>query len=175
MSGSVKFSQLFDIYAQLELLYPEVQTFKVLHHSGNPNHRTNAEGRDLEKIIMIHSLDLLYFWMYQPRSRMALQQFLNALTEDERQVFISSQFTLQRHREISQLFIDGIIGDDFPRPLAFYLSRYEGYLNEVKRLTFNAKPPDSAGFGEPVTIKDAYNPTLFKDICQPSNRQRILN
>jgi hypothetical protein len=58
---SVKFSQLFDIYAQLELLYPDVQTFKVLHYSTNPNCRTNAEGRDLEKIIMIHSLDLLYF------------------------------------------------------------------------------------------------------------------
>ena len=66
---TIKFAQLFDIYAQLELLYPEVQTFKILDYSANPGHRANAEARDLEKIIMIHALDLLYFWMYQPRSR----------------------------------------------------------------------------------------------------------
>ena len=171
---SVKFAQLFDIYAQLELLYPEVQTFKILDYSTHPDHKTNAEGRDLEKIIMIHSLDLLYFWMYQPRSRLALRQFLSTLAEDERQILVSSQFTLQRHREISQLFIDGILGDDFPRPLSFYLSRYEGYLEEVKRLTFDAQPPGSADPAKPVDINDTYVPTLVNDSCQPSKR-RVAN
>ena len=80
---TTKFAQLFDIYAQLELLYPEVQTFKILDYSAHPGHRANAEARDLEKIIMIHALDLLYFWLYQPRSRSALRQFLDTLAEDE--------------------------------------------------------------------------------------------
>jgi hypothetical protein len=168
---SIKFAQLFDVYSQLELLYPEVQTFKILDYSTDPKHRVNAEARDLEKIIMIHSLDLLYFWMYQPRSRMALRQFLNTLAEDERQIFVSSQFTLQRHHEISQLFIDGILGNDFPRPLSFYLSRYEGYLNEVKRIIFSAQPSGPADFDQPVALKDMYVPTLVKDLCQPSKRR----
>lgn len=134
-----KFRELVNIYAQLELLYPEVQTFKILEDSSNPGRKAQAEARDLEKIIMIHALDMLYFWMYQPRSRSALQQFLPTLSEDERHILVSSQFTLQRHREISQMFIDGILGSSFPRPLSFYLSRYEEYLEDIKRLVLCAE------------------------------------
>jgi hypothetical protein len=171
---TIKFAQLFDIYAQLELLYPEVQTFKILDYSTNPRHRDNAEARDLEKIIMVHALDLLYFWMYQPRSRMALRQYLGTLTEDERQILVSSQFTLQRYREISQLLIDGILGLNFQRPLSFYLSRYEGYLEEVKRLIFNAPPTDSVNDGGPGLRSDKFSPQPVKDACQVRER-RIVN
>jgi hypothetical protein len=140
---TLKFSQLFETFAQLEILYPDVQTFKALDYSSEKVHQNNVEARDLEKIIMIHSLDLLYFWMYQPRSRSALKQFLRTLTEDEHHILVSSQFTLQRYREITQLFIDGILGDNFQRPLSFYLSRYEGYLEEIKRLIFTAPSTDA--------------------------------
>ena len=129
-----KFRELLDIYAQLELLYPDVETFKILEYSSNLKRTASSEARDLEKIIMIHALDMLYFWMYQPRSRVALPQFLRTLSEDEHHILVSSQFTLQRHREISQMFIDGIVGINFPRPLSFYLSRYEEYLEQIKRL-----------------------------------------
>jgi len=171
---TIKFAQLFDIYAQLELLYPEVQTFKILDYSANPEHRVNAEARDLEKIIMIHALDLLYFWMYQPRSRMALRQYLTTLTEDERQILVSSQFTLLRYREISQLLIDGILGLNFQRPLSFYLSRYEGYLEEVKRLIFDAQPTGSVNAGEPGLRSDIYSSAPVKDACRAPKR-RVVN
>ena len=140
---SIKFSQLFETYAQLEILYPELQAFKVLEHSDNEAYQDKTEARDLEKIIMTHSLDLLYFWMYQPRSRSALRQFLKTLTEDEHHILVSSQFTLQRHREVTQLFMDGILGYNFQRPLSFYLSRYEGYLEEIKRLIFTTPPKET--------------------------------
>jgi hypothetical protein len=136
----VKFDQLFDIYARLELLYPEVQTFAVLRQP--PTGKPCAEAQDLEKIIMIHALDLLYFWMYQPRARTAMSRFVQTLTEDERHILASSQFTLQRHREISQMFIDGILGNDFPRPLSFYLERYPGYLEHIKTLVFGEERGD---------------------------------
>jgi hypothetical protein len=97
-------------------------------------------------------MDMLYFWMYQPRSRVAFSQFLRTLSVDERYILVSSQFTLQRHREISQMFIDGILGTNFPRPLSFYLSRYEEYLEQIKHLVLgedfsevhagNALPPN---------------------------------
>jgi hypothetical protein len=131
-----KFGQLFDVYAQLELLYPDVRTFAVLQPAGGTQRKVSIEARDLEKIIMIHSLDLLYFWMYQPRARTALARFSQTLSEDERHILASSQFTLQRNREISQLFIDGILGDKFPRPLSFYLSRHAEYLEAIKSLAF---------------------------------------
>jgi hypothetical protein len=161
-----KFTQLFDIYAQLELLYPEVQTFKILQYSDNPRRKANAEARDLEKIIMIHALDLLYFWLYQPRSRTALREFLRTLTEDERYILVSSQFTLQRHREISQLFIDGILGSNFPRPLSFYLSRYEQYLEDIKRLIFDEQLTHS---GEVAKLGLGAAPSIaavVKDHCE---------
>jgi hypothetical protein len=127
-----KFRDLLEIYAQLELLYPDVESFKILDRTSGVNRKANAEARDLEKIVMIHAMDMLYFWMYQPRSRVAFPQFLRTLSEDERHILVSSQFTLQRHREISQMFIDGILGINFPRPLSFYLSSYEEYLEQIK-------------------------------------------
>jgi len=139
-----KFEQLFDIYAQLELIYPDVRTFEVLGHATEAKRRISIEARDLEKIIMVHALDLLYFWMYQPRACTALRRFVRVLSEDERHILASSQFTLERHREISQMFIDGILGDNFPRPLSFYLSRHAEYLEDIKGLVFEEPFPESA-------------------------------
>jgi hypothetical protein len=105
---------------------------------------------------MIHALDLLYFWMYQPRARTALQRFIHTLSEDERHILASSQFTLQRHREISQMFIDGILGNNFPRPLSFYLSRNAEYLEAIKRLVFGENFAESDA--EPTTNEPLLSP-----------------
>jgi len=131
-----KFRELLDIYAQLELCYPDVESLQVLAYASRDQEKTCAEARDLEKIIMIHALDLLYFWMYQPRARGALLDFLSTLSEDERHILVSSQFTLLRHREVSQMFIDGMLGRNFPKPLSFYLSRHEEYLEAIKKLVW---------------------------------------
>jgi hypothetical protein len=129
-----KFTAILDVYADLELLYPNVETFKVLNAEAAEKNAAKAEAMELEHIIMLHALDLLYFWMYQPRAHVALARFFETLSEDERHILVSSQFTLQRHREISQLFIDGIFGNNFPRPLSFYLARYPEYIEDIKQL-----------------------------------------
>jgi hypothetical protein len=131
-----KFRELLDIYSQLELCYPDVESGMVLEHTAQAQAKACAEARDLEKIIMIHALDLLYFWMYQPRAQGALIEFLHTLSEDERHILVSSQFVLLRHREVSQLFIDGMLGKNFPKPLSFYLSRHEEYLHAIKGLVW---------------------------------------
>ena len=41
-----KFEQLFDIYAQLELIFPDVQTFAVLQHSNRLKKKASVEARD---------------------------------------------------------------------------------------------------------------------------------
>jgi hypothetical protein len=145
----IKFDQLFDIYAQLELLYPDLEAYAVLEHTPHLKRRANAEARDLEKIVMIHALDLLYFWMIQPRARHALRRFVQMLSEDERQILASSQHTLLRQREISQMFIDGILGANFARPLSFYLSRHAQYLEEIKGLIFSERFPEPPPEGPP--------------------------
>ncbi|MDX9789068.1 MAG: hypothetical protein RBT11_19995 [Desulfobacterales bacterium] len=129
-----KFNDMLNVYAELELLFPDMKTFKLLETTAAPKKSAKSEAAELEHIIMLHALDFLYFWMYQPRARSALAKLFATLTEDERHILVSSQFSLQRHREISQLFIDGIFGNNFPKPLSFYLSRYPGYLEDIKQL-----------------------------------------
>jgi hypothetical protein len=162
-----KFAQLFDIYAQLELIFPDVQTFAVLQHSNRLKQKASVEARDLEKIIMIHALDLLYFWMCQPRARTALRQFVYTLSEDERHILASSQFTLQRHREISQMFIDGILGPNFPRPLSFYLSRNAEYLEAIKHLVFGENFSDP--IAEPAVVDSSIGSAAPVRECINSN------
>ena len=127
-----KLSDLLDIYAQIELLFPETNSFELLEHPRKFKEKANAEAQDLEKIIFIHALDALYFWMYQPRARWALHHLMNSTSEDERHIWVTSQFTLLRQREISQMFIDAVLGPDFARALSFYLSCNSEYLEAMK-------------------------------------------
>jgi hypothetical protein len=128
-----KLAALLDIYAQLELLFPESRTLDILGKPSPIHKRANAEVRDLEKILMIHSLDLLYFWLFQPRARSAFKHLADTLNEEERHILITAQSTLLRQREISQMFIDGVLGQDFARALSFYLSCYPDYLKTLKQ------------------------------------------
>ena len=128
-----KLSELMDIYTQLELLYPETTAYELLEEPQKYRMAANREARDLETTISIHALDLLYFWNYQPRARSALNRLLKTINEEERNLLITSQYTLLRQRDISQMFIDGVVGKDFARPLAFYLSHYPEYLETMKR------------------------------------------
>ena len=130
-----KLSGLFKVYAQLEVMYPETATREILEKPCRYAIRDNAEARDLEKVIMVHALDMLYFWMYQPRAQTALLHLLNTISEEDRQLLVTSQFALTRNREISQMFIDGVLGKDFARALSFYLSRSPEYLNVMKQLS----------------------------------------
>jgi hypothetical protein len=88
--------------------------------------------RDLEQIIIVHALDLLYFWMYQPRARTAWLQLLESVSEEEQEILFTSQLVLERNRDISQLIIDGLLGPDFAKALAFYLSSAPEYLRHIK-------------------------------------------
>ena len=128
-----KLAALLDIYTQLELLFPETRPLALLEDPARYRKRANAEARDLEKIIMIHALDLLYFWFYQPRAHSAFKQLVGALNEEERHILITAQSTLLRKREISQMFIDGVLGQDFARALSFYLSFYPDYLKTLRQ------------------------------------------
>jgi len=132
-----KLSDLIGVYSQLELLFPEKRKLEILEQPQKIQKKTNLEVQDLEKIICIHALDFLYFWMYQPRAQSALKRLLHDITEEERHIFISSQFTLQRHKEISQMFIDGVLGTDFTNALSFFLSHNEPYLKEIKRIALS--------------------------------------
>jgi len=129
-----KRAQLFDTYSHMEILFPESNVLDMLNSPKGFIHTLKKEAGDLEKIVIINALDLLYFWMYQPRARSALKMILKEMSKEERQIFLSTQVVLERNREISQLFVDGVVGKNFSLPLAFYLDRSKGYLSAIRNM-----------------------------------------
>jgi hypothetical protein len=131
-----KLAQFFDTYAQLELVFSEADVLQLLESPKNFMLKVSAEARDLEKIIIINALDLLYFWMYQPRARSVLCSLLQKMSHEERQILLRSQAVLLRKKEVSQLLVNGIVGKKFSHALSFYLDRSEEYLEVLEKVAY---------------------------------------
>jgi hypothetical protein len=128
----IKLSQIFDIHAQVELRFPERTALELLRSPESHQGRWGEELRELRKINIINALDLLYFWMYQPRARTAFKSLIHSLSIEERQILLSSQSVLREVREISLMFVDGLVGKNFSRALSFYLERSQEYLEALE-------------------------------------------
>ena len=135
-------SQLFDIYARLEVLLPQVRVLDALRSVENTKFRSFSDARDLKKLIILHCLDLLYFWMYQPRARLALKTILLTLSDEEHRIVLQSQNLLKNQREISQMFLDGLIGSNFSKGLSFYLDRSGEYLKTIEKMVSKIPPSE---------------------------------
>jgi hypothetical protein len=129
-----KLKQLFDTYTKMEILFPEADMLKMLEKPKEFLCELQEKSCDLEKILIINALDLLYFWMYRPRARSALKILMRKMTPVEREILVQTQSVLSRNKEISQLFIDGIVGKNFSRALSFYLDRSPAYIAAMKKL-----------------------------------------
>ena len=135
-----KFSDLFETYTKLELLFPEKEELKILEKPEKLFNSKNSEVRDLVVMIIINSLDLFYFWMYLPRARMAMLDMVSRLTPEERTIFMQSQAILEEEQHISRLFVEGILGRNFSRPLSFYLTAYRSYLSGLEKIKYSPFP-----------------------------------
>jgi len=129
-----KLEQIFDIYTRMELLFPEADVCEMLESPKRFMRIIKTEASDLGKILIINALDLLYFWMYQPRAGSALYSILKEMSNEERQIFVRVQSVLERNKEVSQLFVDGIVGKNFSKALSFYLDRSGPYLAVIKKM-----------------------------------------
>jgi len=129
-----KLRQFLDVYAHLEILFPEKNVFELLDRPVEWFQSANEEARHYICILIINALDMLYFWMYQPRAQTAFKKLLSAMDPDERRILVKAQKILTLQRDISQMFIDGILGRSFSKSLAFYLDRFEEYLNTIEKL-----------------------------------------
>ena len=61
---------------------------------------------------------------------------MRGMSEEERQILVRSQSVLQRKREVSQLFVNGIVGKQFAHALSFYLNRSDEYLEAIERIAY---------------------------------------
>ena len=129
-----KLDQLFETYARVELLFPETNTTEILKSPDKLSAAKSGEIRDLGKVIIIFSLDMLYFWMYQPRAPNALKLTMKSLSLEERRILIGSQKILMQQKKISLLIVDGLLGKSFSRALSFYLDRFPEYLESLGKM-----------------------------------------
>lgn len=129
-----KISQLFAAFSRMELLFPEEDVLEMLQSPKMVMETLVYEAGDQEKRIIVNALDLMYFWMYQPRARRALAKIVAEMTREEWLIFYRSQLILKRYREISQVFVDGLVGRNFSKALSFYLDRFEEYLTDLEKL-----------------------------------------
>lgn len=135
-----KISQLFGVFSRLDLQFPEEDVLDMLQSPKMMMQTLDYEARDQEKLIIVNALDLMYFWMYQPRARKALQIIAQDMSEEEWLIFYRSQLVLNRHKEISQVFVDGLVGKNFAKALSFYLDRSEEYLADMEVMGKTVQP-----------------------------------
>lgn len=129
-----KISQLFSVYARLDLLFPEDDVLDLLQSPKALIEAISDEAQDLKKVVIINALDLMYLWMYKPRARKALQQIILGMSNEEWLIFYRSQLLLKRDREISQVFVDGLVGRNFAKALSFYLDQADAYLVDMMEM-----------------------------------------
>jgi hypothetical protein len=127
-----KLIAMFDAFARLDLLFPEEDVLDMLQSPKMFMETISYEARDLEKVLIVNALDLMYFWLYQPRASKALGSITQDMSKEEWLIFLRSQYVLKRYREISQMFVDGLVGKNFSRALAFYLDRSDEYLRDLE-------------------------------------------
>jgi len=127
----VTFRKILDSFAGLELLHPKEDVALLLR---SPESLLSGDAREFEQIMIIYALDLLYIWYYQPRGRTAMSMFLSSLTQEERHIVLAVVRLLKRQREITLLFVDGLIGKNFSAALAFYLNNAPNYVTCMERM-----------------------------------------
>jgi hypothetical protein len=130
-----KLGQLLDCYARLEMLMPEEDVLELLRQPKEFMRTVGTEAKDLERTIIVNALDLMYFWMYQPRARSMLVQHMATMTLEERTVLVCTQLVLTRVHEVSQMLVDGLVGMNFAKALSFYLDRHQEYLRDMARIS----------------------------------------
>ena len=138
-----KLSQLLAIHGRLETLFPEENALEMLQDPKSFQRALSEKDPALERQLVISVLDLMTFWMMQPRSRQVFRRQLSRMSAEERLIVLRTQRLLLDRHHVSALFLDDLVGDNFAKPLAFYLSRSASYLKDMDRLLSDSSTADS--------------------------------
>lgn len=140
---SEKIKQIIEIFSRLEIEFPTRDMLKTLNSPDDFIELSKNTTPNHVPEVIANALDLLYIRTYKPRAREALRQALESMNRDELEVFMASQQILSQEKTIARLFVDGLVGRNFPKALAFYLLRYPDYLHELDSLaTHYRRQPD---------------------------------
>jgi hypothetical protein len=129
-----KLQQIYHTYARLEMIFPKQDVQKLMEDPEKLVAILKKENPEVLRLMIINSLDMLYFWMYQPRSSMALKLKLLNMSSNELHYLLLFQNVLKCKRTVSEMLLHSLVGKRFERALAFYLSRTDNYLNSFKSM-----------------------------------------
>jgi len=131
---STKLNSVFSTFAQLELAFPDEDMVTLL---GKPKEYALVVPLDHKQLYIasiINALDLMYFWLYLPYAQQTFRSIVRKMNAEERLVLTRSQNVLVRVREVSQLYVDGLVGRHFSKALSLYLERSDEYLRAMEQL-----------------------------------------
>ncbi len=126
--------QMYSNYSKLELEFPERDVLSMLVDPQKTLDILKEQNYALYTSLILNSLDFMYFHYYQPRALSTLKDIIHNLSDMERLSWLRVQYVLKCQKDVSQLFIDGIINEKFSRALSFYLDKHEQYIGELELL-----------------------------------------
>jgi hypothetical protein len=125
-----KLYQALEAFARLDLMFPEIDMSKAIASPKTLFQMIKDKDPKFEKIIIVNALDMMYFWLFQPRAKIAFKSIACCMDKYELLIVIHSQHILKSKLDIGLLFVDGIIvGKDYSKALSFYMDYHESYLN----------------------------------------------
>ena len=130
---ATKFSQIFRNFSRQELLFPHLDIEARFDRPAELLRLLRTESPDAARQAVANMLDMLYFWYYQPRARQVFLKDLQAMSAEERAVALGMQNLLLLEQEVSEIFLQGLLGKNFPHALSFYLRKNRDYLRELRR------------------------------------------
>ncbi|MBO4301295.1 MAG: hypothetical protein J5861_06800 [Desulfovibrio sp.] len=128
-----KLTQIYASLARQELIFPHRDIESMLR---DPSAYWNAlyeKDPAVARQAVVHLLDMMYMWYYQPRAREVFWRKMCAAPPEERGAIMAMHALLTLEREISTLILDGLLNKDFARALAFYLQKNRSYVRELRR------------------------------------------
>ncbi|MCG8454543.1 MAG: hypothetical protein MI717_15325 [Spirochaetales bacterium] len=129
-----KLKQLYSSFTNIELLLPETDVVALLKAPKKLSKAIRIENPGLLRSSIYDALDLLYFWYYQPHARTVLKRLVKSMPSDEKLLFLRFQHVLEQQKMICSMFLDGLLGKEFSKAMAFYLNRSKSYLESMDKL-----------------------------------------
>lgn len=128
-----KLNQIYSSLARQELIFPHHDLEDMLRTPAVYWHELHSKDAAAARQVAAHLLDMMYMWYYQPRAREVFWRKLCAAPPEERTAILSMHGLLTLEREMSTLILDGLLGREFARALAFYLQKNRNYVRELRR------------------------------------------
>ncbi len=144
---------LFDSYTRLELSFPKKNILSSLKDPQEFIQLLSKKAPSIEIECIVISLDLLYIWFYQPCAQHAFMTMMKSMTQEERLVFVRYQSVLSDYKEVSRLFLSGLLGQNFSKALAFYLDNHKDYLTDIEKIRIQLKQKEeNIRFAKPFSL-----------------------